>query len=154
MLRYISGLNHVPVKFRTFEMLALLCEMRMKSMCTINCVRNPLLSENRQRLPIIGTYLRITVCLRVRGWLSPRRILIVRDSPRKILDGSFLPASLLEHIARYFNVPPTPASPLPSRQLLPFGNTYNAISYLPASIQRRLPPDFIPKAKLSTYERW
>ena len=89
----------MPVKFLTFEMLALCSAMRMKSMCTINCVRNPLLSENRQRLPIIGTYLRITVCLRVRGWLSPRRILIVRDSPRKILDGSFLPASLLEHIA-------------------------------------------------------
>lgn len=75
----------MPVKFRQ------IFYTPAKSMCTINCdSESPAVSENRQRLPVIGTYLRITPRLRVRGWLSLRRILIVRDSPRKILGGSFL----------------------------------------------------------------
>lgn len=70
--------------------------------------------------PVTGTYLRVTLRLRLRGRLSLQSILIVRDSPGKILGGSFLQLRLAPAYRRVFQCATnTIAPPLPTRQLLP-----------------------------------
>lgn len=109
----------------------------------------PSWSENRRKLSVIGTYLRVTPRLRLRrGWLSPRSILIVRDSPRKILAGSFLQQLRSSSISPVFQCATnTSVPPPPTRQLLPFGNTY-AISHLPAPSNGASPPGLHSESKI------
>lgn len=59
----------------------------------------------------------------------------------------FPAASLLEHIAGISMCHQHQQSPGRA-------NSYLSVTPTPFPTFRRLPPDFIPKAKLSTYERW
>lgn len=96
----------------------------------------PVASENRRKLPVIGTYLRVTPRLRLRRRLrglalSPEYSNCERQSQENTRWKFPAASSAPRAYRRYFNVPLTPAFPAPpTRQLLPFGNTY-AISPTP-----------------------
>lgn len=123
-------------------------ETLMKTMCTMNCLESLLVGKSVKtpRNRHLSSHYSASTSTRLA--FSPENSNCERQSQENT-QRKFPAASLLEHIAgismchqhqrrsnSYLSVTPT---------LFPTS---------PASIQRRLPPDFIPKAKLSTYERW
>lgn len=84
-----------------------------------------LFSENQRWLPRGNRHLsaRYSASPSTRPTLSPEYSNCERQS-RENTPRKFPTASLRRHIARYFNVPPTPSSLLPTRRVLPLGNTY------------------------------